>query len=72
LRAKEGFFFSKEKMDLVQANAARLFAVNWLMIPLTRSIDHLVVHISDPDSDLAKIIKRVRERHPGSIEWLAE
>lgn len=70
LREREGLLFSQEKLDLALAEEARLFAINWLMIPLTRSIDHLVVHLADQHSELGKILQRVRERQPGSIEWI--
>lgn len=68
-RAKEGMFW-KSKLDEKLGQEAHLFAVNWLMIPLTRSIDHLVVHIADEDSKLCEILRRVSQRFPGSIEWI--
>ncbi|MDO5759184.1 MAG: AAA family ATPase [Rhodobacterales bacterium] len=70
LREKEGFLFSKELLEEKLARETRLFAVNWLMIPLTRSIDHLVVHISDERSELGRILRNVSDRLPGSMEWM--
>ena len=70
MREKEGLLFSRERLDRELAREARLFAINWLMIPLTRSIDHLVVHLSDEHSELGRILQVVRERQPGTIEWL--
>ncbi|MGM9403257.1 hypothetical protein ACS0VU_12895 [Aliiroseovarius sp. KMU-71] len=70
LREKEGFLFSKELMEEELAREARLFAIYWLMIPLTRSIDHLVVHLSDERSQLGRILRNVSDRLPGSIEWM--
>jgi DNA polymerase III delta prime subunit len=32
------------------------YLFNWLMIPLTRAIDTLVLHVEDPDSSLAKAL----------------
>ena len=69
VRAKEGMFW-KSKFDEKLAQESRLFAVNWLMIPLTRSIDHLVVHIRDEDSELCGILRNISDRLPGSIEWM--
>lgn len=69
VRAKEGMFW-KSKVDEKLAQEADLFAVNWLMIPLTRSIDHLVVHIADEASELCDILRAVSQRLPGSIEWI--
>jgi len=40
------------------------------MIPMTRSIGHLIVHIYNLQSDFGQILKKVSERSPGSIEWI--
>ena len=50
--------------------AEREYAFHWLMIPLTRSIDHLVVHLHDENSSLGLILKAVSARCPGQIEWV--
>lgn len=70
VREKEGFLFSKELMEAKLAREARLFAINWLMIPLTRSIDHLVVHLADEKSELGRTLNSISNRFPGSIEWI--
>lgn len=70
IRQREGLLYSKKSLDSELSYQSRLFAVNWLMIPLTRSIDHLVVHLSDADSELGRILQRVRDRQPGCIEWI--
>ncbi|MGB3690923.1 MAG: hypothetical protein WBA02_16675 [Jannaschia helgolandensis] len=70
MRAEKGMFFSQSEFEEKLAQEARLFAVNWLMIPLTRSIDHLVVHIADDSSELCGILRAVSLRLPGSIEWI--
>lgn len=70
MRENEGLLFSKELMEAKLAHQARMFAINWLMIPLTRSIDHLVVHLKDEQSELGKILGRVSAQHPGAIEWI--
>lgn len=46
------------------------YAKRWLMIPLTRAIDTLVIHISDPSSYLGEVLKDLQTRHPEHIEWL--
>jgi len=46
------------------------YAINRLMIPMTRSIGHLIVHIYNLQSDFGQILKKVSERSPGSIEWI--
>lgn len=70
IREKDGFLFSKELMEAELAREKRIFAINWLMIPLTRSIDHLVVHLADEQSELGQILSKVSERCPGAIEWI--
>lgn len=70
LREKEGFFFAKRLLEEKLAREARLFAINWLMIPLTRSIDHLVVHLTDEQSELGRILSNISARCPGAIEWI--
>jgi hypothetical protein len=69
LRDKEALLFSQENFETTLANEKRMYAVNWLMIPFTRSIDHLVVHLTDDKSELGEILKTVSDKYPGSIEW---
>ncbi|MFY0633225.1 MAG: AAA family ATPase [Vannielia sp.] len=70
IRDKEGFLFSLEMLEEQLAREAELFAINWLMIPLTRSIDHLIIHLTSRKSRLAKVLTEVSERVPGAIEWV--
>lgn len=62
--------FSKQLLEDTIGREQRRFAINWLMIPLTRSIDHLVVHLTDEQSELGKILSAVSDRMPGAIEWI--
>lgn len=49
------------------------FAANWLLVPLTRAIDTLVLQIDDPDSHVGKILKEIHEENPDyDIEWINE
>jgi len=70
LKAREGFFFSKAALEEEYHKRATGFAVNWLMIPLTRSIDHLVIHIKDENSQLAQTLRKISDRSLGVIEWM--
>ena len=72
IREKEGLFFAKKLFEEKLARESQLFAINWLMIPFTRSIDHLVVHLTDEQSKLGLILRTVSARHPGAIEWIGE
>ena len=42
----------------------------WTLMPLTRSIDTLVITLSDPNSKMAQRLKEVGKRMPDIIEWL--
>lgn len=69
-REKEGLLFSEKDFAAKLARQRRLFAINWLMIPLTRSVDHLVVHLANEQSELGQMLARVSARCPGTIEWI--
>lgn len=70
LKARDGFFFSQAALEEEYNKRATEFAVNWLMIPLTRSIDHLVLHLKDENSQLAQTLRKVSDRSPEVIEWM--
>ena len=70
LRQEHGIFLDDNTFKVARDAEVRMFAVNWLMIPLTRSIDHLVVHVFDLQSELGQILKQVSDRSSGSIEWI--
>lgn len=70
LQKKHGMFLDRQLVNTARDTEARTFAINWLMIPLTRSIDHLIVHIFDLRSELGQALQQVSDRSPGSIEWI--
>jgi len=59
IKADMGFLFAKSAFEERLAAEQRAYAVNWLMIPLTRSMDHLIIHLTDADSALAHILKSI-------------
>ena len=69
IRAEMGLLASDLELAAVLRSRARQFAANWLMIPLTRSIDHLVIHLADEGSALANVLRQVSARAPGAIQW---
>ncbi|GAB5459321.1 MAG: DEAD/DEAH box helicase family protein [Henriciella sp.] len=69
LQNREGMF-ADTHFEEEYATRAMAFAVNWLMIPLTRSIDHLVIHIADEQSRLGRILHSVSDKNRDAIEWL--
>lgn len=70
LRAEMGLLASENEVANMLESRARQFAANWLMIPLTRSIDHLIIHLADENSMLAGVLKNVDARAAGAITWI--
>nr|WP_314444424.1 AAA family ATPase [uncultured Sphingomonas sp.] len=68
---RSDLYFDRKNLEARLRLESRMFAINWLMIPLTRSIDHLVVHLTSDSSELAKVLRNVSDRRPGSIEWMS-
>lgn len=58
-----GLFDCKE--DLAAA-----FAAQWVMIPITRAMDTLVINVSTRPSRLKEVLKLVHERRNDFVEWL--
>jgi hypothetical protein len=44
-------------------------AQRWLLIPLTRAIDTLVLHVADKDHYVAGILRKLKTAFPDTIEW---
>jgi len=65
-------FSDDSRMDIFfEEEAASLdYAKKWLMIPLTRAIDTLVLHISDPTSYVGGVLRELKRRFPDEIEWM--
>ncbi|HEY0771869.1 MAG TPA: DNA/RNA helicase domain-containing protein [Sphingobacteriaceae bacterium] len=55
-------FFDREK-------AAHNFAATWLMIPLTRAIDTLVIQLSHEDHYVKDVLREVAKECGGIVEW---
>lgn len=49
--------------------AAHEFAARWLMIPLTRAMDTLVIHVSSTDHKITDILRQICEKYRDFIEW---
>jgi AAA domain len=50
--------------------AAARHAARWVMIPLTRAIDTLVIGLGSVPGPLRGVLRRVADRHPDFVEWL--
>ncbi len=44
----------------------------WLLIPLTRAIDTLVLQIENPNSHISKILMEIHDSNPEYIEWISK
>ncbi len=60
----------EEDMYFNEEEAALDYAKKWLMIPLTRAIDTLVIHISDRSSFVGKTLVELHNKFPSDIEWI--
>jgi len=59
LKADQGFLFNESAFEEDLTAARRAHAVNWLMIAITRSMDHLVIHLANADSALGQVLQRI-------------
>jgi hypothetical protein len=46
------------------------FAYQWLMMPFTRAIDTLVISFKNPDSDIAKMIRKIGRERGDFVEFI--
>jgi hypothetical protein len=59
VKADLGFLFTDSAFEERLATERRAYALNWLMIPLTRSMDHLIIHLTDADSALGHVLQGI-------------
>lgn len=50
--------------------AAERHAARWMMIPLTRAIDTLLINVSPAEGPLRSVLRRVADRRPDFVEWI--
>lgn len=60
---EQNIFFEEESASLD-------YAKRWLMIPLTRAIDTLVLHVSDRTSYVGGVLQELKKKFPDEIEWI--
>jgi len=61
--AKADIFYEEEA-------AAFDYAKRWLMIPLTRAIDTLVIHINSESSYIGGVLSELHRKYPHDVEWI--
>jgi energy-coupling factor transporter ATP-binding protein EcfA2 len=76
LFALDDLFANKLKHPNLHASdgaiAPDLIARRWLMIPLTRAVQLLIVHVRDPESRVAAMLREAASAMPaGVVEWYA-
>ena len=61
-----------ERSDMFfdEQEAANGYAKKWIMIPLTRAIDTLVIHVSDPNLYVGKVVMELCRKYPENVEHL--
>lgn len=57
---------SQTEQDITRVN---LQAARWLLIPLTRAMDTIIIQIRDENSRLANVLRAVSPNFPGLVEW---
>ncbi|OIR00561.1 hypothetical protein GALL_174340 [mine drainage metagenome] len=50
--------------------AAARHAARWVMIPLTRAIDTLVIGLGTAPGQLRRVLRHVADQHPDFVEWI--
>ncbi|MCI0562633.1 MAG: AAA family ATPase, partial [Nitrososphaera sp.] len=60
----------KQDMFFEEESASLEYAKKWLMIPLTRAIDTLVLHIKNPNSYAGRALSQLRDKYPDEVEWV--
>lgn len=46
------------------------YLYNWIMIPLTRVIDTLVITVKDEKSEIGKLFKEIANEYPDYVQWV--
>ena len=67
---KATFVFDQSESCLLlesETEAQARHLLNWMMIPLTRAIDTILIHIDSSKSDVARIMKRLAEKCPDYV-----
>ena len=69
LRQSESVVDRQAVQVIFTEEEARLRAARWLMIPLTRAMDTLVIHIKQSHSAVKDALEVAAQKHADFIEW---
>ncbi|MGF9566945.1 RNA helicase [Neorhizobium sp. BT27B] len=69
----QGMASDRDRDDLLlgREETAKLHAARWIMIPLTRAMDTIVINIGASPSPLKSALKSVRERRQDFVQWIS-
>jgi hypothetical protein len=70
LRQWEAEWHEHDPLIETREEAAARHAARWIMIPLTRAIDTLVISIGTASGPLRSVLRRVADRHPDFVDWI--
>lgn len=74
LNEKEKYFPMEADNNslILETTEARLqrYMLNWMLIPLTRAIDTLVITLNDKESDVGLLLKEVANENSDYITWI--
>ena len=59
VKLEQGLLFTEAMFEKRLAAEQRAYALNWLMIPLTRSMDHMIIHLKDAESALGRVLQGI-------------
>lgn len=60
----------KYKLYYEEEVAIAEYAKRWLMIPVTRAIDTLVIHVSSETSYVGNVLKELHTKYPEDVHWI--
>ena len=74
IEAKESMFDPNEESNSLilesKEERRRKYINNWMMIPLTRAIDTIVITLDDAGSDIGKLLFKISEENSDYVSWL--
>jgi hypothetical protein len=68
LLSKEAQEIKSNELFMTDEEAQIVFAKRWVMIPMTRAIDTLVIHVADRSSYIGKVMDKMLTQFPDNIE----
>jgi hypothetical protein len=64
-------FYQYKKTTLSETDDLQQSIARWLLIPLTRAMDTLVIQIESQDSPVYAALKEADQSYPGIVQWIS-